>query len=161
MTIPAVQSRVQFNGWVAQLAEQWTENPRVGGSIPPPAIPMRKPGVQQILQQDRPPGFINFSRDRIGKGALMALVNACRALARQALRACQRAIIDRMEALRFSAVLDWRRLLLHCRLSRQPGQRGRRRPRPARQIPAQNLKLLGVPRSVHFQRGHVTDCGLR
>src|SRR5438046_7031300 len=24
-------------GWVAQLAEQWTENPRVGGSIPPPA----------------------------------------------------------------------------------------------------------------------------
>jgi hypothetical protein len=27
-----------FYGWVAQLAEQWTENPRVGGSIPPPAI---------------------------------------------------------------------------------------------------------------------------
>jgi hypothetical protein len=26
------------DGWVAQLAEQWTENPRVGGSIPPPAI---------------------------------------------------------------------------------------------------------------------------
>ena len=25
------------NGWVAQLAEQRTENPRVGGSIPPPA----------------------------------------------------------------------------------------------------------------------------
>ena len=25
------------DGWVAQLAEQWTENPRVGGSIPPPA----------------------------------------------------------------------------------------------------------------------------
>src|SRR5712691_9238643 len=25
------------SGWVAQLAEQWTENPRVGGSIPPPA----------------------------------------------------------------------------------------------------------------------------
>jgi hypothetical protein len=24
-------------GWVAQLVEQWTENPRVGGSIPPPA----------------------------------------------------------------------------------------------------------------------------
>jgi hypothetical protein len=24
-------------GWVAQLAEQRTENPRVGGSIPPPA----------------------------------------------------------------------------------------------------------------------------
>ena len=24
-------------GWVAQSAEQWTENPRVGGSIPPPA----------------------------------------------------------------------------------------------------------------------------
>ena len=27
------------DGWVAQLAEQWTENPRVGGSIPPPATP--------------------------------------------------------------------------------------------------------------------------
>jgi hypothetical protein len=26
-----------YKGWVAQLAEQWTENPRVGGSIPPPA----------------------------------------------------------------------------------------------------------------------------
>ena len=26
-------------GWVAQLVEQWTENPRVGGSIPPPATP--------------------------------------------------------------------------------------------------------------------------
>lgn len=23
------------NGWVAQLVEQWTENPCVGGSIPP------------------------------------------------------------------------------------------------------------------------------
>ena len=31
--------RAQFaRGWVAQLAEQWTENPRVGGSIPPPAM---------------------------------------------------------------------------------------------------------------------------
>ena len=28
----------RHHGWVAQLAEQWTENPRVGGSIPPPAI---------------------------------------------------------------------------------------------------------------------------
>jgi hypothetical protein len=28
-----------LHGWVAQLAEQRTENPRVGGSIPPPAIP--------------------------------------------------------------------------------------------------------------------------
>ena len=28
------------HGWVAQLAEQWTENPRVGGSIPPPATPL-------------------------------------------------------------------------------------------------------------------------
>jgi len=60
---------------------------------------MRKPEVQQILQQGRPPGFINFSRDWIGKRALMApRVNACRALARQALRAChhhQRAISDR------------------------------------------------------------------
>ena len=28
-----------IHGWVAQSAEQWTENPRVGGSIPPPATP--------------------------------------------------------------------------------------------------------------------------
>ena len=87
-------SATQF-GWVAQLAEQRTENPRVGGSIPPPATPMRKPEVQQILQQDRLPGFINFSRDRIEKGGLMTPVNACRASARQALRACQRVIFDR------------------------------------------------------------------
>ena len=26
-----------YKGWVAQLAEQWTENPRVAGSIPAPA----------------------------------------------------------------------------------------------------------------------------
>ena len=40
------------NGWVAQLAEQWTENPRVGGSIPPPAIALKSRRVQQILQQN-------------------------------------------------------------------------------------------------------------
>ena len=39
MTVLAGADLVQFKGWVAQLAEQWTENPRVGGSIPPPAIP--------------------------------------------------------------------------------------------------------------------------
>ena len=40
------------HGWVAQLAEQWTENPRVGGSIPPPAIPLKIRALQQILQQN-------------------------------------------------------------------------------------------------------------
>ncbi len=35
--VPAVDPG-RHHGWVAQLAEQWTENPRVGGSIPPPAI---------------------------------------------------------------------------------------------------------------------------
>src|SRR5262245_51515306 len=43
MTIPAVQSRVQLNGWVAQLVEQRTENPRVAGSIPAPAT-FSRPG---------------------------------------------------------------------------------------------------------------------
>ena len=33
-----IQPRRRENGWVAQLAEQRTENPRVGGSIPPPAM---------------------------------------------------------------------------------------------------------------------------
>ncbi len=34
-----------FAGWVAQLVEQRTENPCVGGSIPPPAtIPNRECG---------------------------------------------------------------------------------------------------------------------
>src|SRR5438045_6610118 len=39
-------------GWVAQSAEQWTENPRVGGSIPPPAIALKIRRLQQILQQN-------------------------------------------------------------------------------------------------------------
>src|SRR5437773_3421115 len=43
------------HGWVAQLAEQWTENPRVGGSIPPPATPLKTRRVQQILQQNLAP----------------------------------------------------------------------------------------------------------
>src|SRR5439155_13727115 len=35
---PARRRQIDVDhGWVAQLAEQWTENPRVGGSIPPPA----------------------------------------------------------------------------------------------------------------------------
>src|SRR6266516_2605210 len=34
---PAFTYDCRSYGWVAQLAEQWTENPRVGGSIPPPA----------------------------------------------------------------------------------------------------------------------------
>src|SRR5438093_7359719 len=38
-------------GWVAQLAEQWTENPRVGGSIPPPAIPLKTRRVQEICSK--------------------------------------------------------------------------------------------------------------
>src|SRR5260370_13515325 len=36
---PAFTCDSRSYGWVAQLAEQWTENPRVGGSIPPPATP--------------------------------------------------------------------------------------------------------------------------
>jgi SAM-dependent methyltransferase len=32
-----VEARGVCKGWVAQLAEQWTENPRVAGSIPAPA----------------------------------------------------------------------------------------------------------------------------
>src|SRR5256712_13437116 len=36
---PAWACDCRSYGWVAQLAEQWTENPRVGGSIPPPASP--------------------------------------------------------------------------------------------------------------------------
>src|SRR5438876_12417747 len=36
---PAFACDCRSYGWVAQLAEQWTENPRVGGSIPPPATP--------------------------------------------------------------------------------------------------------------------------
>jgi hypothetical protein len=40
------------HGWVAQLAEQRTENPRVGGSIPPPATPLTAHIVEQILQQN-------------------------------------------------------------------------------------------------------------
>src|SRR4030095_4890255 len=35
---PTAPHNRRHHGWVAQSAEQWTENPRVGGSIPPPAI---------------------------------------------------------------------------------------------------------------------------
>jgi hypothetical protein len=35
---PTTRRKIGGNhGWVAQLAEQWTENPRVAGSIPAPA----------------------------------------------------------------------------------------------------------------------------
>src|SRR2546428_2824737 len=34
---PAFACDCRSYGWVAQLAEQWTENPRVGGSVSPPA----------------------------------------------------------------------------------------------------------------------------
>src|SRR5262249_43827991 len=36
---PTAPHHRRHHGWVAQSAEQWTENPRVGGSIPPPATP--------------------------------------------------------------------------------------------------------------------------
>ena len=36
------------DGWVAQLAEQWTENPRVAGSIPAPATFRVKPGFTDV-----------------------------------------------------------------------------------------------------------------
>ena len=39
----------RHHGWVAQLVEQWTENPRVAGSIPAPATPLEIRKVQQIL----------------------------------------------------------------------------------------------------------------
>ena len=58
MTIPKVRSRMQINGWVAQLAEQWTENPRVGGSIPPPAM---LPELQDLVDV-----FETLLTDRFG-----------------------------------------------------------------------------------------------
>src|SRR6266498_2102263 len=85
----------RHHGWVAQLAEQWTENPRVGGSIPPPATPLKPPRVQQILQQN------------LASGESMHCVETLRNLldwlsdrlpARERRRrslACQRAILDR------------------------------------------------------------------
>ena len=39
------------SGWVAQLVEQWTENPRVGGSIPPPATSPEAGGQKSDLQR--------------------------------------------------------------------------------------------------------------
>ena len=52
---PEARRKIEIgHGWVAQLAEQWTENPRVGGSIPPPAIPLKTRRVQQFLQQNYP-----------------------------------------------------------------------------------------------------------
>jgi hypothetical protein len=38
----ALADKIDTDGWVAQLVEQWTENPRVGGSIPPLATLIQK-----------------------------------------------------------------------------------------------------------------------
>ena len=43
-----VQGRRGASGQVAQLVEQWTENPRVGGSIPSLAI--KKPLVERLFR---------------------------------------------------------------------------------------------------------------
>ena len=45
------------NGWVAQLAEQWTENPRVAGSIPAPAISQRSEVRSQLFSSQRLDGI--------------------------------------------------------------------------------------------------------
>ena len=47
---PTAPHHRRHHGWVAQSAEQWTENPRVGGSIPPPARLLKSRRVPQILQ---------------------------------------------------------------------------------------------------------------
>jgi hypothetical protein len=46
-TVCPYQLRPFTVGWIAQLVEQRTENPRVGGSIPPPAttFPLSIPPV--------------------------------------------------------------------------------------------------------------------
>ena len=55
---PTARRKIGGNrGWVAQLAEQWTENPRVGGSIPPPATPLKTRRVQQIPKKRNVPQF--------------------------------------------------------------------------------------------------------
>jgi hypothetical protein len=40
-----------IQGWVAQSAEQWTENPRVGGSIPPPATLLRYRKLHGLVER--------------------------------------------------------------------------------------------------------------
>jgi hypothetical protein len=39
------------SGWIAQLVEQRTENPRVAGSIPAPATPLKMGDLMQQVQQ--------------------------------------------------------------------------------------------------------------
>ena len=46
-----------LDGWIAQLVEQRTENPRVAGSIPAPATPLPKD-----LRTNRPPRIRHRSR---------------------------------------------------------------------------------------------------
>src|SRR5258708_29239434 len=57
---PTARHDRRHHGWVAQLAEQWTENPRVGGSIPPPAT-TRFHSVERPLF---PSGFATFQKRR-------------------------------------------------------------------------------------------------
>jgi hypothetical protein len=41
-----------LGGWIAQLVEQRTENPRVGGSIPPPATTFKNPNRAVLYRQE-------------------------------------------------------------------------------------------------------------
>src|SRR6266513_2909295 len=53
-------------GWVAQLAEQRTENPRVGGSIPPPAR-LRFFSEKRSLSPRKSREFENRESERKGR----------------------------------------------------------------------------------------------
>jgi hypothetical protein len=63
------------NGWVAQLAEQRTENPRVGGSIPPPAISIFSP-VRLVLPAIRiGAGFWKSGSQETGKSGWFPILS--------------------------------------------------------------------------------------
>ena len=54
-------------GWVAQLVEQRTENPCVGGSIPPPATTFKNAlaGLQGLQRLVRPITDLPFTAARL------------------------------------------------------------------------------------------------
>ena len=58
-------SRFFFNGGIAQLVEQRTENPRVPGSIPGPATTLKSLGLRVLnkIQQAQPCALFRATRN--------------------------------------------------------------------------------------------------
>src|SRR5262249_30623680 len=90
---PTAPHHRRHHGWVAQSAEQWTENPRVGGSIPPPATP-----YFSEVKYERKQAFF-CSRQNLPEMKENAGFTGHRRHAVSCRNACSRAAFDRQRVL--------------------------------------------------------------